>query len=174
MVLKKVESETGYDINIKLDEGIFKLYYGGNGDLYWTFWPHDYEDDKISYVIEVPHELLPSFNDLYNDVINATFSSRSKDLITSDEHKLLCQNGIICWHSDEQPYEDANCVSIIKQKDDILVKFDFLNKDFSLENSIRFRTRGSRYTPFHQAFMKHFQTVCDIEILPEYQRVKTK
>ena len=65
-------------------------------------------------------------------------------------------------------------LELIDHEDGILAKFDFPNNDYSLENSIHFRTSGSRYTPFHQAFMKHYQTLCNIELKPEYQMVKTK
>lgn len=178
MVLKKVESEFGYDINLKVEEGTFKIYYGGNLDLYWTFWPNDFNLEACKYplLISKDDEVYSIFELLYDDIMTCNFSSHHKQrLKTTDEYALLCQDETICWHSDEQVYEDANCVFISKQENGIFIEFDFKNVDMNLENSIRFRNSGSRYTPFNQVFMKHFQSLCEMESkTPEGPKVKVK
>lgn len=177
MVVKKIESDFGLDIHFEMEDGTLQIYYGGNLDLYWTFWPMDYDfqskDERI--VISEEDEVYFLFDTLYNDIKNCSFSSRKKRLKQTDEYRLLYQNGIICWHSDEQVFEDANSVSILKENNQIVIEFDFQNKDMCLENSIRFRNRGSRYTPFNQAFMKHYQSLCETDFkVPEEPKLKVK
>lgn len=177
MVIKKISSDFGIDINLKSDDGVFKIYYGGNLDLYWSFYPKDFELESGKYKITIEKEdiLYSIFKELYDDILTCSFSSRASSLQMSDEYKLLCQGETICWHSDEQGYNDANCVSISNFQNQIQIEFDFKNIDMYLENSIRIRNRGSRYHPFNQAFMKHYQTLCNIDEKEiEHPKIKRK
>ena len=175
MEVSKIESDFGLEIDIKLENGIFQIYYGGNLDLYWSFYPENcsYNYGKEKAIISKENEIYLLFEILYNDILNCDFSKNSEILKQSGAYKSLCQNGVICWHSDNQVYEDANCVSIKKIDDSILLEFDFKNEES--ENTICFSNNGSRYMPFNQPFMKLYQVLCDTDFKsPKSQKVKFK
>lgn len=91
-------------------------------------------------------------------------------------YKLLFENGVICWHSDEHIFEDADRVKIIKLDDNIIL--DFSRPPVKREEeiyhlpgriAIRFRNSGSNYDPYNIIFMRMFQKLQEYD--PSYHQI---
>lgn len=101
---------------------------------------------------------------------------KNNELKSYFRYKLLYNEGIICWHSDESTYEDATRVKIYKLNDDIIL--DFSRPPVKREEwiyhisgrmSIRFRNSGSTYDPFNVIFMRMFHKLQDYN--PDYHQI---
>lgn len=212
MIVKKEKNNSGiYDISFIEDNKIFKMIFGGNGDLYWAL--YDLNNSKLIkkciseqfYITKENHEIYESFNTLYNDIkecnifefdewdlfyceteeeINEKIiekQQRNKEMTNSSSYKMLFNNDIISWRSDDCYYENANIVNIIKEDNQFIIDFKLLEEnDISIGNAIRFRNSGSRYDPFNILFMKQFNKLQNYDLdnhqihMEEYIYQKTK
>lgn len=157
----------------------------------------EYTSKPLEFIITKDNmEVYSLFHKLYNDVINREFASDEEkkldeemqdldifeytddfkeymDKNSNDVYKLLVNDGVISWHSDELCYDAANIVNIEMVGDDIKLTFveQIMNDGYSFpgEISIRFRNSGSTYDPFNQIFMNHFNALNVID--PEYHQI---
>ncbi len=74
----------------------------------------------------------------------------NENLKKQDNYKELCNNKMICWHSDDYPYDVSDVLKIYKQNEEIILEFT-KNKieDYDNAVSIRFRNSRSHYAPFN-------------------------
>jgi len=91
-------------------------------------------------------------------------------------YKLLFQDGIICWHSDEHIFEDADRVKIYRLNDEIILEFSsppVKREEYIYRmpgrTGVRFRNSGSTYNPYNIIFMRMFQKLQ--EYTPEYHQI---
>lgn len=91
-------------------------------------------------------------------------------------YKLLFQDGVICWHSDEHIFEDADRVKIYRLNDEIILEFsrppvkreEYIYR-MPRRTGVRFRNSGSTYDPYNIIFMRMFQKLQDYT--PEYHQI---
>lgn len=137
----------------------------------------DIEDSRI--FIPTENELELEFDFLVEEK-KETSEERCKRL--NEEHKkyfrykLLFQDGIICWHSDEHIYEDADRVKIYRLNDEIILEFSRppVKREEQIYHmpgriGVRFRNSGSTYDPYNIIFMRMFQKLQ--EYIPEYHQI---
>ena len=209
--IKKTKSELGiYDISLIDSDNIFKIMFGSSGDLYWYLYDKNntkvFKKCKTGkfYITKENYEIYELFNQLYNDIkecnvfnvdewdmINCgteeikekyTENQQSNNLLKKgNAYKLLFNNNIISWHSDDCLYGDANIVNIIKDDEQFILDFHFLQESsIFMGSSIRFRNSGSTYSPFNIIFMRMYNKLQNYDAeyhqihLEEYNYQKTK
>lgn len=91
-------------------------------------------------------------------------------------YKLLYQDGVVSWHSDEHIYEDADRVKIYRLNDEIILDFSRppVKKEEHIyrmpgRTGIRFRNSGSTYEPYNVIFMRMFQKLQEYD--PNYHQI---
>lgn len=101
---------------------------------------------------------------------------KNEELKKYSRYKLLYNNNIISWHSDEHIYEDADRVKIYKQEEDIILEFSrppLKREEFIYHLAgricIRFRNSGSTYNPFNVIFMRMFHKLQEYN--PNYHQI---
>ncbi len=194
MKVSKTKSEIGtYDIRIEESEDKkLDVLFGGNGDIYWVYDNLEVMFDETDSMYEsflVPQKeegLYDIFNELYEDLINCRIfvpevnelwegqlkedelrCQRSNEELKNDyRYKLLVQDGVITWYSDEEYRAIAEIVRITKVDTGILLEFirQSLKDDMGFSRmpgwySIRFRLSGSIYTPCEAVFWRHFDNL---------------
>lgn len=146
------------DIFIRDGKKLLKIFYGGNGDLYFDIFGDRRQLDSQIYeyiadfFIENGNEEWFIFNKLINDIMNDKDRNKEK----------LMQGNIVNWYSDEIYDEKANKLSI--QRLDEGIKLTFLNNpdDPNFGFGIKICNSGSKYEPFNIHFMNmynEFQTL---------------
>ena len=137
----------------------------------------DIEDSRI--YLPTTNELELEF-DFFGEENKESSEERCKRL--NEEHKkyyrykLLFEDGIICWHSDEHIFEDADRVKIYRSNDEIILEFsrppvkeeEYIYR-ITGRTGVRFRNAGSTYEPYNIIFMRMFQKLQDY--IPEYHQI---
>ena len=137
--INKTKDAEGYDrFKIITDTGSFDIMFGGNLDLYWSYWPEeDFEDWPLSKTFTITKEnyfLYQKIDELYKNIkeqrpypktdkdeytsfleLNLRNSNESKKVDYA--YEKLFQNDIIKWYSDDMPLENASSLEIKKQED---------------------------------------------------------
>ncbi len=150
----------------------FKIYYGGNLDLYWeientdvTFDNfQDYEEKPLEFrITEDDGEVYSVFSELYSGFMGAARELDSEEkkkekekmdatdqIVYVDDQKevslteLLVKNGAVVWHSDDDvEYDDANFVTITPFTGDILITFRKGPVDDNIPGTISIRIRNN-------------------------------
>lgn len=146
------------DIFIRDGKKTLKIFYGGNGDLYFDILGERRQLDSQIYeyiaefLIKNGNEEWFLFNKLINDIINDQDRNKEK----------LVQGNIVNWYSDEIYDEKANKLSIERLNEGIKLTFLDNPDDPSFGFGIRICNSGSKYKPFNIHFMKmynEFQTL---------------
>ena len=175
----------GYDYNISDGNNILTIFFGGTLDLYMVIRTKDYipygKNHNIDFNISKDnYELYSIFDKLYNEIINAKLyddESLNKGLNKREPYKsLVNKDKSITWRSDDEPFKQADRVTITKEEDNYKLSFSRVSYDLDSQYSrngfsipVRFRNSGSRYDPFNIAFMKMFNRLQNIN--PEYHQV---
>lgn len=142
--------------------------------------------DELIQDIEDSRIYLPTINELelefyfFGEEKRETSEERCKRL--NEEHKkyyrykLLFEDGVICWHSDEHIFEDADRVKIYRLNDEIILEFSRppVKREERIyrmpgTTGVRFRNSGSTYDPYNIIFMRMFQKLQ--EYTPEYHQI---
>lgn len=142
--------------------------------------------DELIQDIEDSRIYLPTINELelefnfFGEEKRETSEDRCKRL--NEEHKkyyrykLLFEDGVICWHSDEHIFEDADRVKIYRLNDEIILEFSRppVKKEEQIyrmpgTTGVRFRNSGSTYDPYNVIFMRMFQRLQEYN--PEYHQI---
>lgn len=162
MEIKRQKSDFGnfYNYDFKDHDKVFKMFYLGNGDLYYSIVDLSDSDEDIkslefSISKEDNYDIYSLFEQLYDSIVNITFTE--EDCLTYDVYpKLVDKDKTICWVSDDDPLEKGDRVSITKNDDTINLTFSRLDDNHSKSTCsipIRFSNSGSRYMPFNVPFM---------------------
>ncbi|MBE6160438.1 MAG: hypothetical protein E7157_05280 [Lactobacillales bacterium] len=181
-VTKKKDFNKLDEITIETEDGKFKIFYGGNLDLYWAYHyfgdndqPHTFTITKENYVI---YELI---DELYNNIKNNNipkkrnfefeddfFDDFFNDVIDDDKHQKLFIDDVVTWHSDDCPYETASKLLIFKENEEYKITFIKSKEEF-MEFSVRISNSGSRYGEFSTLFMNMYNKLCEYN--PEYHQI---
>lgn len=190
MKIQKVLNEDGTPtISITKDNQTLRMFYGGNGDLYWELINPDKPLlDEGFFVIDKENYLLfSSFNNLYRSIeeceiyevdplelelcedgeeVKALEDQRDRlneDARTSREYdELYSESGITFVSDEDVSYYDENTTSLVKSYDGESIIIEFKKgtpKRDSLD--IRFRTSGSRFGELVTPFLKHFNALAN-------------
>lgn len=180
--INKTKDAEGYDrFKIITDTGSFDIMFGGNLDLYWSYWPEeDFEDWPLSKTFTITKEnyfLYQKIDELYKNIkeqrpypktdkdeytsfleLNLRNSNESKKVDYT--YEKLFQNDIIKWYSDDMPLENASSLEIKKQEDIYSITFFQGKEEYDFPTySVRFRNSGSRYHPYNFAFMNMYNSL---------------
>ena len=189
----KTKDADGYDrFKIITDTGSFDIMFGGNLDLYWSYWPEeDFEDWPLSKTFTITKEnyfLYQKIDELYKNIkeqrpypktdkddytsflkeLNSSNSNESKKIDYA--YEKLFQNSIIKWYSDDMPLENASSLEIKKQEDIYSITFFQGKEEYDFPTySVRFRNSGSRYHPYNFAFMNMYNSLSEYD--PNYHQI---
>lgn len=153
-----------------------------NGDLYWVISDNNNSNMKIFEITKEDYQIYELFELLYNDIKRKNIYNVYEEIkkCTSKEQLLkvyrkyekhnkyikeyndLNISDSITWVSDNNYYDIANLVTILKEEDKFVLIFNL--RDYQSRNSIRFSNSGSRYNPYNRCFMKHFKNLYNLEI----------
>ena len=169
---------------IVIDDNLKKLViqFMNNGDLYWAIRDRNNSNMKLFEITKEDYQIYELFELLYNDIKNKDIYNVYEEInkCTSKEQVLkvyrkyeehnkfineyddLNRNDSITWVSDNNHYDIANQVTILKEEDKFVLVFNL--KDYKSHCSIRFSNSGSRYNPYNRCFMKHFRNLYYLEI----------
>lgn len=191
----KIKTQFGDEFRISTDEGTFRIFFGGNLDLYWScFYKGNIlnsDDEKEFYVTMENYYLFSLVDDLYNRIKNyevidvddvfcygESFSDSydryiqfKESLKRSDEinnNRPFIDNGIE-WHSDDSYYDDASVLRIEKVDDVYKIIFKKGKEGIFATYTVRFRNSGSRYDPYNVLFMKMYNKLCLYD--PEFHQI---
>lgn len=179
-LVKKTDMVVLEDNNKKL-----VIQFMNNGDLYWVIGDTSNSNIKLFEITKEDYQIYELFELLYNDIKNKNIYNvyeEIKKCISKEqllkvyrkyeehnkyikEYDDLNSTDSITWVSDNNHYDLANQVSIIKEEDKYILIFNL--RDYKSRNSIRFSNNGSRYNPYNRCFMKQFRNLYNLEINKE-------
>lgn len=191
--INKDKDTNGYDkFKITTDEGNFNIMFGGNLDLYWSYWPKENIRDwplfKTFTITKENYFLYQKADELYIRIKErrpyqkaekddyATFLEEL-DLGTLNEtskidyaYEKLFQDDIIKWYSDDAPLEEASRVEIEKIEDAYTITFYQGKEEYDFPTyTVRFRNSGSRYHPYNFTFMNMYNSLSEYD--PNYHQI---
>ena len=191
--INKTKDADGYDrFKIITDTGSFDIMFGGNLDLYWSYWPEeDFEDWPLSKTFTITKEnyfLYQKIDELYKNIkeqrpypktdkddytsflkeLNSSNSNESKKIDYA--YEKLFQNDIIKWYSDDASLEEASRVEINRLEEAFTITFYQGKEEYDFPTySVRFRNSGSRYHPYNFAFMNMYNSLSEYD--PNYHQI---
>ena len=188
MKITKEENEFGLSFLFEDRENYLSIFFGGNGDLYWSIKGKKIIDNNLKnatfLITKENYALYCLFDNLYSDIKDINIfedfvEDKTKYQVYnhSNYQELFDEdNRTITWYSDETAHEVANYVKIKKEKDLFSINFytqeyiEGYNRDFGSLYSIpiRFSNSGSRYDPFNIIFMRMYEGLEEIDDVNEY------
>ncbi len=171
------------DILIRDGIKLLKIFYGGNGDLYFDIFGSRYKDENGlnigTFTIKQTEEIYPYFEQLINHIIDckvfdiseielalcdddhvadeiAAVQKMNEKLKEKEAYKKLVSNDAIVWYSDNIYDEKANVLRIEKEYEKIKLTFIDNPEDPAFGFGIRIDNSHSKYDPFHLCFMSLF------------------
>lgn len=145
------------DIYIRKNKNVLKIFYGGNGDLYFDiFGEHTIDSNGIysaAICISQSDELYSDFEELFTNILNCNLVGADKN------YDSLINDGVINWYSDEIYDEKANLLKISKTGNGIVLTFFDNPDDPTFGFGIRISNSGSKYDPFNIFFVDFFNKI---------------
>lgn len=184
MIIEKEKSQFGTDVYISEGDSYLTIFYGGNGDLYWTIHSKNrsIENDPKKdcfYITKENYKLFHLFNKLYDDIKEINIyddfkedKSKYRKYNQSNYNELFDgKNKTITWYSDETAHDVANYLVIKKEKDAFKLDFNIqepkenYSRDFNslYYIPIRICNSGSRYYPFNIPFMNMYNALVEFD-----------
>lgn len=183
----KEENEFGQIIIFKEQNKLLKFWFGGNGDLYWSF--HSKKDNKENNfaITKENYAVYMLFEQLFSDVENINIFNENNAELDAEKIEDIKKyrlynysnynelydddNKIITWYSDETSHMVSNIIKIKKREESFIIEFivqPYINgydEDFHLLNyiPIRFRNSGSSYEPFNMVFMRMYRNMAELD-----------
>ena len=191
--INKTKDVNGYDrFKVTTENGSFDIIFGGNLDLYWSYWSEEnFKDWPLSKTFTITKEnyfLYQKIDELYKNIkehcpypqtekddypflfekLNSRNSNESKKVDYA--YEKLFQNNIIKWYSDDMPLENASSLEIKKQEDTYSITFFRGTEEYDFPTySVRFRNSGSRYHPYNFTFMNMYNGLSEYD--PNYHQI---
>lgn len=164
------------DIFIEKNGKILKIFFGGNGDLYFKLFEeysiNELESKISNFCISQDDIIYSNFEKLTNDILNCNvfdltdiefkfcnydnIKMFNKRLKNTNIYTSLVHNEIIEWVSDSICDEKANKLRIEKNEKEIFLTFINNPKDSIFDFGIRINNSRSKYAPFNICFMNLF------------------
>lgn len=182
--INKEKDVNGYDrFKITTDEGSFNIMFGGNLDLYWSYWPKENIRDwplfKTFTITKENYFLYQKVAKLYirikeqkpypelekdeydNYLEELDLKEFAKDYYS---YEKLFQDDIIKWYSDDAPVEEASRIEIEKKEETYAITFYQGKEEYNFPTfSVRFRNSGSRYQPYNFTFMDMYNCLSEYD-----------
>lgn len=180
--IDRIDTEFGPSFNISTDEGVFRILYGGNLDLYWDC----YCDanilngplEKVFYITKENYFLYLLIDEVYSGIKNfepysfcfysdweedsvKSYKNMREMFISNDNRPFLDDS--VLWYSDDIEKEYASCLKIEKLDDCYKVIFVKSKCRNYLTYSIRFRNSGSNYHPYNCLFMNMYNKLSEYD-----------
>ena len=191
--INKTKDVNGYDrFKVTTENGSFDIIFGGNLDLYWSYWSEEnFKDWPLSKTFTITKEnyfLYQKIDELYKNIkehrpypltdkgnypflfeeLNSRNSNESKKVDYA--YEKLFQNNIIKWYSDDAPLEEASRVEINKLEEAFTITFYQGKEEYDFPTfSVRFSNSGSRYHPYNFAFMNMYNGLSEYD--PNYHQI---
>lgn len=189
------------DIFIRKDNKTLKIFYGGNGDLYFDVF-ESYEECENGYTanfeIDKEDEIYPYFERLIEIIREAEvftpseaqmeliddpyefhelvedYKMRNKELKGCYPHTELVKDGMIELYSDSIYNEKANRMTI--KEIDGKIRLDFFDnpEDYIEGFGIRVCNSGSKYMPFNICFMRFFNKLNEDLTVSKEENIQKK
>ena len=176
------------DIFVRKDNKTLKIFYGGNGDLYFDVFGdfEEYENGyKTSFELTEDDQIYLYFKKLIQEIKDAEvfvplemefeliddpvefhelieyYKIRNNELKGCYPHSELVKDGIISFYSDSIYNEKAN--RLIISEIDGKIRLDFFDnpEDYTDGFAINISNSGSKYMPFNICFMRFFNKLHD-------------
>ncbi len=192
MEIKREKDSLGYyTISLLKDDIQFRIYFGGNGDLYWDILNMRNMDSSDEFFIldKSDGAIYELFYKLYMRVINhqvfqvrevdKSFCRTEEDVkklykkIEKDNEELyshayfkdLCSDGCVVYHSDNEPYETGNRLTMFldEASGELSIEINRVSRGYDFLD-VCFTHSGSRYSPFDLAFYEHYSDLCEIDL----------
>ncbi len=178
------------DVFIRQNGKILKIFFGGNGDLYFDIFGSINYNSGIrtsSICIDTNTDIYDYFNEFFNDILNCNIYNNSdldscqtytnielnRKVASQNANSKLVKNGIIEWYSDSIYDEKANLLKIEKNNDKIILTF-FDNPDDPIFGfGIRICNSGSKYDPFNICFMNLFNKFQKLSKEKQHKKILT-
>ena len=185
-IIRYRNNDGTYDYELKKDNKVLRILFGGNLDLYLSLSDGKKYDDRhnanITFdITKEDYEIFELIDNLYNDTITANIYGKREDDYTIDysiinQYKDLVDKGIIHWISDEGPRDVEDSFELSKIDQDTY-RFTFLRTDKTLDFgfksptsiSVRIRNSGSNYAPFNCIFMRMYNNLQEVD--PDYHQI---
>jgi hypothetical protein len=148
-------------VNIHTDEGLFSIAFEKDMNLYFNYSANKLEKrDEYNFTITKDNPFVyECFDNLYDSVMNQRPYRYSENLANTEYiyplskccAELVHGDGIIDWHSDDEPYDTGSALTISKDENENYI----LNFKRSSEGktSVRIKNGGSLYDPYNASFM---------------------
>ena len=170
------------DININVNEQKFTISWAGVGDIFWhpeykgSILDHEQIDIEINSTDGYLYDLIFQ---LYDDIINYRFLFEDEyitEMRKNEESKnpeRLIKNGVIEWHSDDNPYDESSILKIVKLENKFVISFIRSNPENDFKSlAVRIRMDGTRYDSFNFIFYKMYQQLLEYaEYEKEYHQI---
>lgn len=177
------------DVTIRNNESMIKIFFGGNGDLYFDYFGKKVDTMKGNsygfFTIYKEDSLYPLFLKLYEDIVNARvfcLSDFELEFLDEEQRKMkrnrtelmneriknssvyssLVRDSIIEWKSDSTTIENSNVLRIENTDEGICLSFEDNVNDLTHGFGIRICNSGSRYDMFNVPFMLFFNRLQEI------------
>lgn len=189
------------DIFIRKDNKTLKLFYGGNGDLYFDIYgQYDETEEGYTTYFEIDKEdtVYPYFKSLLQSIREAEvytpseaqmeliddpcefhelvehYKKQNKELKGCYPHTELVKDGMIEFYSDSIYNEKANRMTM--KEIDGKIRFDFFDnpEDYIDGFGIRICNSGSKYMPFNICFMRFFNKLGEDLIVVKNENFQKK
>lgn len=191
---------TGKIQNIRFEEEgkVWRIIFGGNGDLYWKIDTQQETAYETFSITKENYSIYQMFAAFYQRIqtchvyepdtfelelceteeertkVQKQTENRNEELKTSPEYNLLFDGKRVEWHSDEEPYDQADVVRITPLEEEYLIEFIRQAKEtswlkFPKSISIRICNSGSTYHPFNLLFMQMYNELQSYDT--EYHQV---
>lgn len=187
-ITKRKNSMDSYDFELKKDNKVLNISFGGTLDLYMSLSDgrklDDSKDTEISIdITKEDYEVFSCLNTLYMDTISGNILGEyDKDSSTIDrnfleQYNLLVDNNKnIRWISDDDEPETEDSMQLSHIDNDtyrLTFKRNAKSKEVGFKShlsiNVRFRNSGSRYAPFNCIFMRFYNTLQEID--PDYHQI---
>ena len=187
MKVIKEQHEFGQIITFEEQNKFLKIWFGGNGDLYWSLHSKSVKEENTFAITKENYTVYMLFEQLFRDIENINiFDEDHAELDTyeiEDKKKYRLFNysnynelyndisKTITWYSDETSNMVANILKIQKREELFIIEFFIqsytpgYDEDFHLLNyiPIRFRNSGSSYEPFNIVFMRMYRKMSELD-----------
>ena len=181
--IEKDKNNYGYDVfSIVTTGGTFQISFENNLDLYWRYLYEgsidECKDIKAFKITKENYYLYLLLDELYTSITEEMpyynypyeIDDRYRRYLVYDNTKLYSPNEVR-WYSDDFAYRDMASNFAIRKKEDYFVilftksRTEIFNGHFFPTYSVRIRTTGSRYEPYHIPFMSMYQKLKEYNTL---------
>lgn len=181
--IDRIDTEFGPSFNISTDEGIFRIFFGGNFDLYWDCYCDENISnstlEKVFYITRENYFFYSLIDNIYNGIKNyepyplgfyeifnkdrIEYYKHMREMFMSIDNRPFLDGGVL-WYSDDIEKEFASYLEIEKSDECYKIIFGKSKCCNYLTYSVRFRNSRSSYHPYNCLFMNMYNKLREYDI----------